>query len=188
MGPAERIVIVGGPGTGKTTLSHQLSAHVQAGLISADDSIGMEWSAASQHLANIMGATPAPWIAEGVRMAHALRKCRDNRPDTKPCERVYVLSTVYRPIPDGSYRMARGAETVFNEIRQWLLDHGVKIDDPAWVPPVVVPIGVCTVCGIDTPIGRTCRVRTCLGDGIGPLQRVAPEPAEDADAGPEDEF
>jgi hypothetical protein len=116
--PPQRICIIGGPHTGKTTLAAQLGGgdHGYA-LISADDHIGMEWSAASRHIADLMRDTEPPWLAEGVALVRAIRKRQRDDKDPKPCDLVILLRQVWTPLTlDGQRSMAAGHKTIWGSI------------------------------------------------------------------------
>lgn len=77
-----RIVVVGGPRTGKTTYAHSLSPHVRCSDSKshggdADDRLDLpprdRWSAVSSEVATWFDA-PAPWVIEGIAVSRALRK------------------------------------------------------------------------------------------------------------------
>lgn len=138
-----RIVILGGPRTGKTTLARDLAqATIAAGyrapvpcepgpIFHTDDLIHLGWSEASAAAALWLDE-PGPWIIEGVAAVRALRKWRDQHPGAAPpVDRVIHL---YRPHVDlavGQARMAAGHETVWLEVEPWLLKHGVSIQHGA---------------------------------------------------------
>jgi hypothetical protein len=130
-----RVVILGGPKTGKTTLANHL-AHQHAfdelsrtGLHAdvvpprhTDDLIDLGWSAGSQRIADEWLTQPGPWIIEGVACSRALRKWRAAHPDEPPpVDRVIRLTTPYVALSSRQAGMAKGEEHVWQEIEQWLL-------------------------------------------------------------------
>jgi dephospho-CoA kinase len=131
-----RIVICGGPLTGKTTTARRIADeygdHVGTTVAHTDDLIerfthlGKEaWSAASSEVATWLDA-PGPWVIEGVAMARALRKWRAANPDAPPpVDRVIRLTTPYVELSKGQAAMAKGEETVWREIEPWLDEQGV---------------------------------------------------------------
>lgn len=144
-----RIVICGGPRTGKTTLAwqmfgsgglsynaaqrspHQATVHFKGGtavLRHTDDLIeSHDWSAASAEVAAWLDA-PGPWIIEGVAMARALRKWREACPgEPPPVDRVIRLTAPREALSKGQAAMAKGEQTVWAEIEEWLLDAGVPV-------------------------------------------------------------
>ena len=122
-----RIVICGGPRTGKTTLAvHTAGDLFGCGvdgvrLRHTDDLIGThDWSAASAEAMTWLDA-PSPWIIEGVAMSRALRKWRDAHPgEPPPVDKVIRLTTPHVTLTKGQAAMAKGEETVWQEIEEWL--------------------------------------------------------------------
>jgi len=120
--PARRIVIVGGPRTGKTTLAATLGLPARH----TDDVMRLGWSAASAEVATWFGA-PGPWVVEGVATARALRKWLAAHAAGRPCDRVILL---WRPAVDVTPRqsvMARGVRTVWREIAPEVVVRGVEV-------------------------------------------------------------
>lgn len=100
-----RIVIVGGPRCGKSTLARQLRAdgiptycgdpesqvkEPEHGVIYLREGLGFG-SAASQHVVNHWLDMPGSWCLEGHVMARALRKYVDQRGRPPELDRVIVL-------------------------------------------------------------------------------------------------
>jgi hypothetical protein len=109
----QRICIIGGPKVGKTELASQLGGDGSYALISADDHIGMGWSEASRHIADLMRDTESPWIAEGVAVVRALRKrIRDDK-EPSPCDLVILLRKAWVPLANGQQAMTVGHETIW---------------------------------------------------------------------------
>lgn len=130
-----RIVILGGPKTGKTTLASQMylhdgrSYHERPKVRHTDDLIHLGWSEASAAAA-LWIDEPGPWIIEGVAMARALRKWREAHPGERPpVDRVIRLTEPHVALTPGQATMAKGEETVWQEIAGWLLGEGVMMDD-----------------------------------------------------------
>jgi len=135
----ERVVIVGGPLRGKSTLARLLffnrpiyctdrRADARDVAPAANDLNYMpdeitDWSAQSQHVADHWLTMPGPWVIEGVATARALRKWLAERPGAHvPCDRVIVLRWPHPaadPTP-AQERMAKGVWTVWQEIAQQL--------------------------------------------------------------------
>lgn len=141
-----RILITGGPRTGKTTLAESMalagvsanatfSATVTPTLRHTDDLIEQTkhlgkdaWSAASL-IASGWLDEPGPWIIEGVAASRALRKWRDQHPEEPPpVDRVIYLSETHQPLAKGQETMAKGVRTVHDEIEPWLRKHGVQTE------------------------------------------------------------
>jgi len=118
-----RIVICGGPRTGKTTMAARMSLGATADVRHSDDLIAThDWSAASQHIADEwLDDRHGPWIIEGVAMSRALRKWREAHPyDEVPVDRVIRLVTPLVALSKGQETMAKGEERVWSEIEGWL--------------------------------------------------------------------
>lgn len=136
-----RIVILGGPRTGKTTLAKSMALQARRGarpqtvgmdghvnVYHTDDLIRLGWSEASRAAA-MWFDEPGPWIIEGVAVVRALRKWRDAHPgEPPPVDRVIRLTTPHVELTSGQATMARGEETVWLEVEPWLAEHGVSIE------------------------------------------------------------
>lgn len=132
-----RIVILGGPRTGKTTLANELQMRPpevgsdRPTIRHTDDLITThDWSQASHAVANFWLPLPGPWIIEGVALARALRKWREAHPgEPPPVDRVIRLTEpfVIHTLP-GQMAMAKGEETVWREIEDWILESGVQVE------------------------------------------------------------
>lgn len=139
-----RICIVGGPRTGKTTLATEMAntgefrwdpalSETQAygmgldRLRHTDDLIAThDWSAASLEVSSWLDA-PGPWIIEGVALSRALRKWREAHPgEPPPVDKVIRLTTPHVALTKGQATMAKGEETVWQEIAGWLYAAGVQ--------------------------------------------------------------
>lgn len=121
----ERICIIGGPRTGKTTLSGTMS-----NVLHTDDLIGQfDWSGVSEHVATDWLARPGPWVIEGVAVVRALRKWLAANADGVPCERVIVLTKPLVELSNGQASMAKGHEKVWQEVQPLLLARGVAVQE-----------------------------------------------------------
>lgn len=120
---AQRIVITGGPRTGKTTAATALGLPVRH----TDDTKHMEWSAASAEVATWFDA-PGPWVIEGVSAPRALRKWLAAHAEGKPCDVVQRLTVARVALTPGQSTMAKGVETVWREIEPELRRRGVRIE------------------------------------------------------------
>lgn len=123
MSERERIVICGGPHTGKTTLGHRLASR---NLMHTDDYIYLGWSQASRFFSDWMIANKGPWVVEGVAAVRALRKALTAV--VKPCDRVIWCSKIYATHDKHQAAMAKGCATVWAEILQTLRVRGVTVE------------------------------------------------------------
>jgi hypothetical protein len=126
-----RIVICGGPRTGKTTLSHDqgfLIIRHTDDLIEQCKHLGKDsWSEASR-IASTWLDEPGHWVIEGVAMCRAMRKWREAHPgELPPMDKVIRLTDPYGPLTKGQVTMAKGEETVWREIETWILHAGVPV-------------------------------------------------------------
>lgn len=145
-----RICITGGPRTGKTTMTAKLvedghrnyaralrdaagariavEMHLPETVRHTDDLMPMGWSEATQHVADHWLNAPGPWIIEGIAVCRALRKWREAHPgEPPPVDRVIRLTAPHVALSKGQAAMAKGEETVWREIEEWLLDGGVAV-------------------------------------------------------------
>lgn len=119
-----KIVILGGPITGKTTLAQQVSVELDIkNVYHTDDLKSMEWSAASE-AASYWFDRPAPWIIEGVAVARALRKWLKRNPGKRLDIQIITLQRPYKPLLKGQLAMGRGVATVLREIAVELKQRG----------------------------------------------------------------
>lgn len=127
----QRIAIVGGPNTGKTTMADAIAAtRPDMRMRHTDDVIDLGWSEASQEVADWLDY-PGGLIVEGVAVPRGLRKWLAAHPEGKPVDVVVVLKRQFVTISEGQARMAKGVHTVLDEIEDELLDRGVQIADVA---------------------------------------------------------
>jgi hypothetical protein len=118
-----RIVILGGPHTGKTTLSTKLGIDR---VHHSEDIKHLGWSESSE-AASKWFSDQGDWVAEGVQMARALRKWLIANPDTPLDIDIVKLSKPFDSLVQGQQSMARGIETVFTEIEPELIERGARI-------------------------------------------------------------
>lgn len=117
-----RVLIAGGPKTGKTTLAAPLGLPVFA----TDSLIGrVPWGQDSEAVVDWM-YSPGSWVIEGVTVVRAARKWLELEPDA-PCDRMYFLSESFEPLTPKQQSMAAGIRTIWRKIRGELLDRGVDI-------------------------------------------------------------
>lgn len=126
-----RVVITGGPRTGKTTMANNMVGPVKHtdDLIAETAHLGKDsWSEASR-LASLWMDEPGPWVIEGVAASRALRKWREAHPgEAPPVDRVIYLETPHEELSKGQASMAKGVAKVHSEVEDWLAMHGVKTE------------------------------------------------------------
>lgn len=135
----DRVVIVGGPKTGKTTLGQKMARELAADvapeglpatavkLMHTDGLIGTHgWSEASEEVARWLDV-PGPWIIEGVSAVRALRKWLASHPEGKPADRLIYMTKTWQELTKGQAAMAKGIVTVWAEVVDLLIARGVSI-------------------------------------------------------------
>lgn len=126
-----RLVIIGGPRTGKTTLAAELAKgrSDNPAIRHTDDLIGIfNWHGASQKIADQWLTECGPWIIEGVAAVRGLRKWLRQNPTGKPCDRIILRTDAKVPLTKGQPAMAKGHETIWSGIRAELEARGVVIE------------------------------------------------------------
>lgn len=130
-----RLLITGGPGTGKTTLAREIAALDGRRRLCSDPQnlcpdgtdgtpSGMTWSEVSEFLAAPGGwlDQPGPWVIEGVAVPRALRKwlAREGFDAPPPCDRLVVLTTPFAEQTRGQQVMGDALMGVLDELLDWL--------------------------------------------------------------------
>lgn len=131
-----RIIIVGGPRVGKTTLSKKLidewgisTLHTSQDLerlFPANQSNGENWSKSSEYASKWFDEE-GDWICEGVQMARGLRKWLLANPGKQLDADIFLLRQPMVPQLDGQKAMMKGVETVFREIEHALIKRGARV-------------------------------------------------------------
>lgn len=125
---AERLLITGGPRTGKTTIAAEFGAARNVGARCTDSLMGSHgWSAVSDEVSRWFDA-PGPWIIEGVAVPRALRKWLAFHSKGKPADKVVYLESAKVDRTPGQVTMARGVETVWLQLVHELVRRGVYIE------------------------------------------------------------
>jgi hypothetical protein len=121
-----RVVLVGGPETGKSLLAHRADPE-QRRTRCTDELVGvLEWSEASAEVATWFDE-PGPWIIEGVATARALRKWLRAHPDQRFDAVIVLMSKPFGERSKGQVAMAKGVVTVWNEIGPLLVQRGALV-------------------------------------------------------------
>lgn len=129
-----RIVIVGGPSRGKSTLAHVLRGNHGTPVFCGDPASkvlyrklyttylpeGLPFAGnggAAAWVCRNWFPMPGPWICEGHVMARALRRWVDENPRKMPCDRIIVLDrAAHRETSNGQEAMHLGVMKVWREI------------------------------------------------------------------------
>ncbi len=122
-----RLIIIGGPHVGKTTLARRFKDEL--GITTtrhSDDVKHLGWSESSE-FASKWFSEPGEWVVEGVQMARALRKWLAANPDTSLDVDIITLSKPMTSLLKGQESMAKGVQTVFREIETQLVKRGARI-------------------------------------------------------------
>lgn len=134
IGDAPRVLIVGGPGTGKSTLAHRIGPAER--VRSTDELVGvLEWSEVSVEVA-LWLCEPGPWVIEGVATARALRKWLAASPGTALDVVVVLTGQPFVELTKGQAAMNKGVSTVWNEIVIDVLKRGARVINAASPKPV----------------------------------------------------
>ncbi len=116
-----RILIVGGPKTGKTTLAETMRAPARH----TDDLIDQAAWAEVPDIVCAWMANDGPWVIEGVQTARALRRWLRDRPDEPlPVDRVIVLDSPHVELTGRQEGMRKAVMNIFAEVEP-LLPKGV---------------------------------------------------------------
>ena len=132
-----RIVIIGGPRTGKSQLAKKLSQELSIPTVLCTDPQHLggdapshmkitnrdeRWSAVSEDVSHWF-ENPGPWIIEGVAAIRALRKYHKNNPELPPpCDKLLVLSLPKVTQTKDQRNLAAGIHTVLTSIAAWAHD------------------------------------------------------------------
>ena len=118
-----RTVITGLPRAGKSTAAKGMpnvrSCDAMKDTHSFED--------AGRAVAGWMGGTE-PSTIEGVAAVRGLRHWLQDNPTGKPCDTVVWMGVEKVPLSEGQRPMAKGIQTVWNQIRPELERRGVKVE------------------------------------------------------------
>lgn len=128
IGSADRVAIIGGPRSGKTTLAKLAARPPGSPVLGTDSLIKLGWSQASAEVARWID-TPGPTLIEGVATARGLRKwlAEHTEDDSKPFDLIVVLKGAKRNLTLQQQNMGKGVHTVLYEILGTLAKRGVNI-------------------------------------------------------------
>lgn len=115
----QRIIIVGGPKTGKTTLAAEIAG--DAPVFHTDDLIGTHsWADVPEAIIEWM-VRKGPWVIEGVQTARALRRWIKSTGELPPVDQVVVKTTPFVELTKGQAAMMKGVMTVWKEVEPFLV-------------------------------------------------------------------
>lgn len=126
---SRRIVIIGGPRRGKSTLARKLRTEEAIPTFCGDPLStvkdpepdvtylpeGLTWSEGSEYIARNWLTVEGPWVCEGVSMVRALRKALELEIPISDLEIIRLTEPVCDEKP-GQARMAKAVETIWREV------------------------------------------------------------------------
>jgi adenylate kinase family enzyme len=126
--PEPRVLILGVPRAGKSTLAARLAKGTGLTPRHTDDLIALGWHHASERAALWLDE-PGPWIIEGVAAVRALRKWLrlPARPGA-PATRVLWLGSPRLPLTERQDHMAQGTTTIWREVLPELQRRRVTVE------------------------------------------------------------
>jgi adenylate kinase family enzyme len=110
-----RIVIVGSPRSGKSTLAQKLAAILDVKPQATDELIGLGWGNDSAEAAKWFDAK-GPWVIEGTGAVRALRKWLKANPEGSPADIVLYRGKPKEELTPGQARMATAVGTMSAEV------------------------------------------------------------------------
>jgi hypothetical protein len=106
-----RVLITGGPKTGKTTLSTTYDCPVRH----TDDLIELDWSDQSDQVAGWLD-DPGPWVIEGVAVVRGLRKWLRAHEQGLPFDHLIYLTKPLTAQTQGQSTMGTATRTIWCQI------------------------------------------------------------------------
>jgi hypothetical protein len=124
---SRRIIIIGGPRVGKSTLSRKLRDDLGiSNLRGSDDIKHLGWSDSSAEASKWFDEQ-GDWIVEGVQMARALRKWLLTNPNAPLDVDIVTLDTPFVELSPGQQSMTTGVQTVLRDIQPELDRRGARV-------------------------------------------------------------
>jgi adenylate kinase family enzyme len=124
-----KVVIIGVPRSGKTTLASAQEEYKSDTLIHTDSLLGsekLEWSQRSERIVDWMDAYD-DYIIEGCDAVRGLRKYMKTYPDEKPCDVVVWMDTPRDELSKHQTAFGKGCFKIFNELLPRLSELGVQV-------------------------------------------------------------
>lgn len=122
-----RAIIAGGPRTGKSTIAVRAGERYGRKVRHADSLVASHaWGDDSKEVSSWFEEA-GDWIVEGVSTPRALRKWLAANPDKKLAATVVYLRDAIQVQAKGARAMAKGCDTVWNEIKGELASRGVTV-------------------------------------------------------------
>ena len=118
-----RVVIVGGPRSGKTTLARRFGIAMR----STDDLKSLPWSDVSTTVAKWFDLKGS-WVVEGVRTAGALRKWLEQNPEGTPADLIIFLDGARLNLTKRQQTMKKGIITIWSQITEELQRRGARVE------------------------------------------------------------
>jgi len=145
-----RIVVIGGPRTGKTTyatkLAKQLGVHLgstgkrteqEDGLVSTDNYMKRaDWKTLPDVIIKDL-KDREDWVLEGTQAARVLRRWLKQAPDEPKIDKVLVFNRPWVVRNTGQEAMAKGVRTVLRDMMPLLKKAGITVED--MTPPELTP-------------------------------------------------
>jgi broad-specificity NMP kinase len=125
IGAARRVVIIGGPRTGKSTLAKELAERLGVPVRPTDDLREKDWSAQSDGVLEWL-REPGPAVIEGTAAVRGLRKLLKEQPGHPGVVVVHLRRPMAERSP-GQVNMATGLETIWKEVAPELRKRGVAV-------------------------------------------------------------
>lgn len=145
-----RIVVIGGPRTGKTTyatkLAKQLGVHLgstgkrteqEEGLVSTDNYMKRaNWKTLPDVVIKDLKDRDS-WVLEGTQAARVLRRWLKESPAEVKVDKVLVFNRAWVPRNPGQEAMAKGVRTVLRDLQPLLTKAGIEVEH--MTPPELTP-------------------------------------------------
>lgn len=136
-----RVVVIGGPRTGKTTyatkLAKQLGAHLastgkrtehEGGLVSTDNYMHKaNWAELPDRVIADLKDRDS-YVLEGTQAARVLRRWLVRDPESVKVDKVLVFGRPWVPRTPGQESMAKAVRTIFRDLQPLLQKAGIEIE------------------------------------------------------------